>query len=241
MMRGLAFLYGVVCYVIFLGSFVYAIGFVGDFGVPKTIDSGASGSIITALIVDLLLLGLFAVQHSVMARKSFKRWWTRYVPWHIERSTYVLLTSLILILLFWQWRPLHTVIWSAPEGWGSALLWGIFGLGWAIVLVSTFMIDHFELFGLRQVWTHLKGEEFSPPSFQTPWLYEYVRHPLMLGFLLAFWAIPTMTLGHLLFALMTTGYILVGIALEERDLLRQFGEQYRQYRKSTPMLFPWPF
>lgn len=239
MLRGLAFLYGLVCYLVFLGSFLYAIGFVGDFLVPKTIDSGMTTSTGAALVIDVLLLGLFAVQHSVMARKGFKDWWTKIVPRPVERSTYVLFTSLVLILLYWQWRPLDTIIWSVEEGWAWGLLWAIFWLGWLLVLFSTFLIDHFDLFGLRQVWVYLNGEEYEPPSFQTPGPYKYVRHPLLLGFLLAFWAIPVMSLGHLLFAVLTTVYTFLGIALEERDLVKQFGDTYRQYRRRTPMLIPW--
>lgn len=239
MARGLAFLYGLVCYVIFLGAFLYAIGFVGDFLVPKTIDSGMTSSTGTALVIDVLLLGLFAVQHSVMARKGFKDWWTRIVPRPVERSTYVLFTSLVLILLYWQWRPLDTIIWEVEAGWGWVLLWALFWFGWLLVLVSTFLIDHFDLFGLRQVWVYLSGEEYEPPSFQTPGLYKYVRHPILLGFLLAFWAIPVMSLGHLLFAILTTVYTFLGIALEERDLVNRFGDAYRQYRRRTPMLIPW--
>lgn len=240
MRRGLAFLYGLICYVIFLVSFLYAIGFVGDVAVPKTVNTGSASPVGSALVVNVLLLGLFAVQHSVMARDGFKKWWTNIVPQPVERSTYVLFTSLILLLLYWQWRPLRTVVWEVQEGWASALLWGIFGLGWLIVLLSTFMIDHFGLFGLRQVWSYLRGKEFEYPSFQAPGFYKYVRHPLMFGFLLAFWAIPTMTAGHLLFAVMTTAYILVGIWFEERDLIRRFGDRYRRYRRNTPMLIPWP-
>jgi protein-S-isoprenylcysteine O-methyltransferase Ste14 len=202
------------------------------------VDSGEAGAIGAALVIDTLLLGLFAVQHSVMARPAFKRWWTRAVPQPVERTTYVLCTNLALILLYWQWRPIPDVVWSVAHPAGVAVLQAIFWIGWAVALVSTFLINHFELFGLRQVYLGLRGAELPPPAFRTPWLYKRVRHPLYLGFLLAFWATPTMTAGHLLFAVATTGYILIGIALEERDLIALFGEQYRRYREQVPMLIP---
>ncbi|MDX1630267.1 MAG: isoprenylcysteine carboxylmethyltransferase family protein, partial [Thermoanaerobaculia bacterium] len=216
----------------------YAIGFVGDFLVPKTVDSGATGPLWQALLVDLGLLTLFAVQHSGMARSAFKRWWTRFVPRPIERSTYVLFSSLVLALLFWQWRPLTAEIWSVEASWAQGLLWGLFALGWALVLVSTYLISHAHLFGLRQVYDHHRGRELSSPGFQTPSLYRHLRHPIMLGFLIAFWATPHMTAGHLLFAVASSGYILVGVALEERDLLRAFGERYRTYREQVPAFLP---
>lgn len=239
MSRVLSLLYGGVCYVFFLAVFLYAIGFVGDFFVPKTIDSGPAASTGEALLVNVVLLLLFAVQHSVMARRWFKERWTRIVPQHLERSTYVLIASLVLALIFWQWRPLPGTVWSVG-GIGATLLWAAFALGWAIVLVTTFLIDHFDLFGLRQVWLHFRGREYTPVQFQTPGLYRYVRHPLYLGFLMAFWAIPEMSVGHLLFAAATTGYILVAIQFEERDLLRYHGEQYEEYRDRVPMLVPRP-
>ena len=239
-MRLLAAAYGLVCYAVFLGSFVYAIGFVGNIAVPKSIDSGPAGPLSEALLRDVALLGIFAVQHSVMARPAFKRWWTRLVPETVERSTYVLFASLALILLFWQWRPMLTPIWTVASPAGSIALQLLFWLGWLLVLVSTFLISHFELFGLRQVWLNLRSERLPDPVFRTPFLYGLVRHPIYLGFILAFWAAPVMTLGHLLFALATTLYILIAIQLEERDLVRLFGENYAGYRRRVPMLIPLP-
>ena len=239
--RILSFIYGIVAYIIFLGSFLYAVAFVGDFWVAKTINTGPEAeSLLQALLINGGLLSLFAVQHSVMARPGFKKWWTKIIPSHIERSTYVLLSSLILILLFWQWRPMPDVIWSVESGIGYSILIGLFGLGWGIVLLSTFMINHFNLFGLRQVYLHLKDEEITPIKFKEPGLYKYVRHPLMLGFIIAFWATPHMTLGHLVFAVATTGYIFVGMWFEERDLIRHHGEKYREYRERVRMLIPTP-
>lgn len=236
--RTAAFLYGVVAYLLFLGTFLYAIGFVAGAGVPKHIDSGPAAPLGEALLVDLLLLGLFAVQHSGMARPGFKRWWTRFVPRPIERSTYVLLASLVLVLLFWQWRALPAPVWHVEAEAGRMLLWGLQGLGWLIVLASTFMISHFHLFGLKQVGDHARGKEPAAPRFQTPGLYRHLRHPIMLGFLIAFWAAPVMSVGHLLFAAATTGYILLALQLEERDLVAFFGDRYRAYREQVPMLLP---
>ena len=235
--RAVAVSYGAACYLIFLGTFLYAIGFVGNLAVPKSIDSGPVVPPAEAVAVDVLLLGLFAVQHSAMARPAFKRWWTRLVPPHVERSTYVVASSLLLILLFWQWRPLPGVVWEAEQPVG-AVLWGLFGLGWVLVLISTFLIDHFDLFGLRQVILYARGQPYTPPPFRTPALYRVVRHPIMLGFLIAFWAAPTMTWGHLLFAGMTTAYVVVGVSLEERDLRRAFGDTYEEYRRRVGMLTP---
>lgn len=236
--RVLALAYGGAAYVVFLGTFLYAIGFVSGHVVPKTIDSGAVLPFGEALLIDMVLLSIFALQHSVMARKPFKRWWTRVVPPAVERSTYVLLASLVLILVFWQWRPLPAVIWHVTE---PALSFGLMGLasaGWLLVLLSTFLINHFELFGLHQVVLNLLKRPAAEPKFRTPFLYKVVRHPLYLGFIIAFWATPLMTAGHLLFAGVTTSYILIAIALEERDLIDVFGDEYRRYRERVAMLVP---
>lgn len=242
MRRVLYFLYGLVAYAVFLGAFLYAVAFVGDFLVPRTIDAGgASAPMGQALLVNSGLLVLFAVQHSGMARQGFKRWWTRFVPEPVERSTYVLVSSLALILLFALWRPMPEVIWSVEAGPARTALWALFGLGWLTVFLSTLMIGHANLFGLRQVWRKLKDRPRPDDRFRVPGLYRVVRHPIMTGFLIAFWTTPTMTLGHLLFAMATTGYILVGVSLEERDLVARFGERYRAYRERVPAFFPTPW
>ena len=240
-MRGIASLaYGIVCYLVFVGSFLYAVGFIGDFGVPKSIDSGAPGPFGLSLLVDLSLLGLFAIQHSVMARKGFKAWWTRIIPTAVERSTYVLVSSLLLILLFWQWRPIPTPVWTVKGGVGEPLLMALFAAGWLITLISTFLISHLDLFGIQQVYDRFRGSAVKPGGFYTPLFYKLVRHPLYLGFIIAFWATPAMTLGHLLFAAASTGYIFIGMLLEERDLVDAFGETYLSYRARVSMILPLP-
>ena len=236
----LAVLYGIAAYASFVVTLLYAIGFVGNLVVPKSIDSGFAAPLAESVIVNVLLLGLFAVQHSVMARPGFKRWWTRLVPRSIERSTYVLFASLVLLLLYWQWRPIPAPAWTVQGPLTSAILEAIFWFGWAMLLVSTFLISHFELFGLSQVFSRLLGREPSAPKFHTPLLYRHVRHPIYLSFLLAFWATPSMSVGHLLFAAATTGYVLIAIQLEERDLIGMFGDQYRRYREQVAMLIPLP-
>jgi protein-S-isoprenylcysteine O-methyltransferase Ste14 len=235
----IAFLYGLVAYFAFFGTILYAIGFVMGLVVPKTIDTGAASSTTQAVVVDLLLMSLFAVQHSVMARRQFKEWWTQYVPKSVERSTYVLLASLTLMLLFWQWQPLPAIVWQIEDPDVAVAIAAVSLVGWVIVFTSTFLINHFELFGLHQVANNLTGRAMSAPRFRTPLYYKFVRHPIYLGFIIAFWAAPTMTVGHLLFAAVTTAYIFVGILLEERDLIDLFGDDYRRYRERVSMLLPW--
>ena len=242
MTRFLSFLYGLVAYAIFLGAFLYAIAFVSGsplpLALPKTIDIGPASPVVQATVVNMLLMSLFALQHSIMARPGFKRWWTQFVSPAIERSTYVLFASLALILLMWQWRPITEVVWQIADPKLALAVQAISFLGWGIVLLSTFLINHFELFGLQQVVMNIAGRAAAKPHFKTPLLYKVVRHPIYLGFIIAFWAAPTMTFGHLLFAAVTTAYIFIGIALEERDMITVFGDEYRRYRQQVGMLMP---
>jgi protein-S-isoprenylcysteine O-methyltransferase Ste14 len=238
MKKTLILLYGLIAYLFFLGTFSYAVCFIGGFFVPKTIDNGPRAPVAEAVVIDLLLLGLFAVQHSVMARQGFKRRWTQIVSWYAERSTYVVAATALLALVLWQWRPISNVVWDVRGGSTETLLRVLFCLGWGVLLLSTFLVNHFELFGLQQVWGQFRGREFHSPAFKTPGLYRLIRHPLYAGFLIGFWATPLMTAGHLLFAVACTGYILLGIYFEERDLIKAFGQDYRNYRHRVPMLIP---
>jgi protein-S-isoprenylcysteine O-methyltransferase Ste14 len=240
-MAGLvAVLYGIVAYGVTLVALLYLIGFTGNLIVPKSIDSGTAGPLLQSAIVDTMLIGLFAIQHSVMARPGFKRWWTRMVPPSVERSTYVLFASFALLLLYWQWQPIPALVWTVANPTATSVLDGIFWLGWVVLVASTFLLSHFELFGLSQVFARLFGKPPLETKFRTPLLYRRVRHPIYLGVLLAVWATPAMTAGHLLFAVVLTGYILIGIQLEEHDLIHQFGDQYRRYRRHAAMLIPIP-
>ena len=242
MARTAALIYGLVCYVMFLGVYLYAIGFMGNFGiVPKAIDSGADGPLSQAILINLLLLGVFAIPHTIMARPTFKRWWTKMVPEPIERSTYVLVSNLALILLFWQWRPMGGMIWNVENSIGRMILWGLFGLGWLLVLLSTLQINHLDLFGMRQVWLFFRGKPYTAVKLVTPVFYKHVRHPLYVGWIIALWATPAMTAAHLLFAIATTAYILIAIQFEERNLAEAHGEGYIKYRERTPMLVPRPW
>jgi protein-S-isoprenylcysteine O-methyltransferase Ste14 len=236
--RLVALTYGCLAYLLFLTTFLWTIGFVEGAPWVKNVDTGPGSSVPESLVVDGLLLALFAVQHSVMARRWFKQGWTRWVPSAVERSTYVLAATLVVSLLLWKWRPLPAVVWSVDNSAVRSLLWAVSALGWGILLLATFLINHFELFGLQQVYNNWRGQRFAPPGFRTPALYKYTRHPLYLGFILAFWATPRMTQGHLLFAIATTAYIFVGIFFEERDLLAHFGDEYRRYRERVPMILP---
>ncbi len=234
-----SFLYGLIAYSACLGALLYLMGFSGNVLVPSSVDSGTAATLSEALSINVLLLSLFAVQHSVMARQAFKRVWTRIVPQAVERSTYVLATSIVLALLFWQWRPIpEPIVWRIGNAAAAELLWAMFWLGWVLVLVSTFLINHFELFGLQQVFARLTGRAMPAAQFRTPLLYRYVRHPLYLGILLSLWSVPVMTAGHLLFSMGLSSYVFAGIWFEERDLVAQFGERYRRYRAEVGMLVP---
>jgi len=238
MKRTISFFYGLVCYLAFFGTFLYAIGFVGNLIVPKSIDSKPEVSLLTAIIINASLLLVFALQHSIMARPAFKRWWTSIIPEHLERSTYVLLASLCLMLLMWKWQPVSGIVWSTDNETVKSLLLVAYVLGWLIVLASTFLINHFDLFGLRQVWLHFRGKPYTQLPFRIPLFYRFVRHPLYLGFLIAFWSTPVMTIAHFLFAVLTTGYILTAIQFEEKDLLNHFGEKYKNYKQQVAMIIP---
>jgi protein-S-isoprenylcysteine O-methyltransferase Ste14 len=231
-------LYGLVCYLAFFGTILYAIGFVGNLIVPKTIDGKPQVPLFTAILINASLLLLFALQHSIMARPAFKTWWTTIIPHHLERSTFVLLASLCLMLLMWQWQPIGGVVWSIKNEPVKNILLVVYLAGWAIVFISTFLINHFDLFGLRQVWLHFRGKPYVQLPFRVPMFYRFVRHPLYFGFLIAFWSAPVMTIAHLLFAVLTTGYIFTAIQLEEKDLMHVYGEKYRHYKKWVPMIIP---
>jgi protein-S-isoprenylcysteine O-methyltransferase Ste14 len=238
MARSIAFAYGILAYGIFFLTFLYLIGFVGNLLVPKSIDTGPVTATAAALVINLVLIALFGVQHSVMARPGFKERWTRIVPKSIERSTFVLIASLVLILLYWQWRPMGQTLWDIEAVWAQYIMWAIFFGGFGLVLLSTFVIDHFDLFGLRQVMLNLRQKPYTQSEFKVTFFYKYVRHPLYTGFIMAFWATPTMTVGHLLFAAGMTVYILIAIRYEERDLVTFHGDEYRSYRRKVPMLVP---
>jgi len=239
MRRWLFFVYGVACHLLFLVTFVWMAGFVGNLWVPKSIDSTAPGPTGKAILIDLLLLALFGAQHSIMARPAFKRVWTRIVPEPIERSTYVLISCAVTIVLMWQWRGIDQAVWNAQHPMLRSLLWGLFAIGWLLVLLASLLISHFDLFGTRQVWLHLRGRDYQALPFRVPLFYKHVRHPLYVGWAIAFWATPTMTLGHLLFAVVLTGYMGLAALIEERDLVAHFGHQYEEYRRMVPMFIPW--
>lgn len=239
MKKSIVFLYGVIAYLIFLVAFLYAIGFIGNFIVPKSIDSGTDSSFLQAFLVNALLLGIFAIQHSVMARPAFKKWWTGIINPAIERSTYVLLSSLALLLIYWQWQPMTSIVWKAENQTVSLILTGVYFFGWLVVFLSTFMINHFELFGLKQIFENLRNKQSQPSTFKTNFFYKIVRHPIMLGFIIAFWATPLMTLGHLIFSITTTLYIFIAVKFfEEKDLRKFHGKEYEEYQKKVPMIFP---
>ncbi len=239
MKKSIILLYGIIAYFVFLIAFLYAIGFVGNIIVPKSIDSGTETTLFSSIFINVVLLSVFALQHSIMARPAFKKWFTNIISPAMERSTYILLSSLALLLIYWQWQPITTIVWETESKIAINILTGIFFLGWLIVLLSTFMINHFELFGLSQIFDNLKNRQTPNPKFQTNYLYKIVRHPIMLGFIIAFWATPTMTVGHLLFALVTTIYIFIAVKyLEEKDLRKFIGEKYETYQKEVPMIIP---
>ena len=239
MKKSIIFIYGIISYIVFLIAFLYAIGFVGNIFVPKSIDSGAETTLISSLFINVILLSAFALQHSIMARPAFKKWFTTIISPAMERSTYILLSSLALLLIYWQWQPNATIVWETENEIAINVLTGIFFLGWLIVLLSTFMINHFELFGLAQIFDNLRNKQTPNPKFQTNYLYKIVRHPIMLGFIIAFWSTPTMTVGHLLFSIVTTIYILIAVKyLEEKDLRKFIGEKYETYQKEVPMIVP---
>jgi len=238
MKRILFLLYGVISYFIFFGTFLYAIGFVGNLFVPKSIDGAATMPLAKAVLLNASLLLVFALQHSIMARPAFKRWWTKFVPEPAERSTYVLLASLCLLLMMWQWQPIGGVVWSIESSLFKTILLSTYAFGWGLVLISTFLINHFDLFGLRQTWLYVTGRQYRQLPFRTPLFYRFVRHPLYLGFLIAFWSTPIMTVAHLLFAILTTGYILTAIIFEEKDLAAQFGESYIMYKQNSSKIIP---
>ena len=238
MKRVLAFSYGTLCYVLFLITFLYGVAFLGNIGLDRTIDGTPSIPFWQALCINALLLGVFAVQHSVMARPGFKQWWTTFVPTPVERSTYVLFSSLALLLLFYLWQPMGGTVWEVQDSLARGMVYSLFAGGWLLILVTTFLINHFDLFGMRQVWLYLTEQPYTPITFTTPGLYRYVRHPLYVGWLLTFWAAPTMTTAHLVFSVMTTAYIVIAIQFEERDLAEVHGTAYDEYRTQVPMLVP---
>lgn len=238
MKKTLFLLYGFACYFIFFFTMLYLIGFVGDLVVPKSVDAGGEASLVFATLVNVVLIALFAIQHSIMARQWFKNWWTKWVPWPLERSTYVLFASLVLLLTFWLWQPMPGIVWDLSGSLFAYVMWALFGIGWTILFTSSFMIDHFELFGIKQVVTHYKGQAMPSPEFKTPYLYKHTRHPIYLGLLMGLWFIPTMTVSHLTLAIGYTVYVFIGVIYEERDLIRLFGDKYREYKKRVPMVFP---